>query len=93
MSVFGSEQLVGIDLTDGLVLSVSYSPISYWSFLFLFSCRLLFRLIVAITHFPSHHTVLYSRNEVVLFGFWISRRRDRALLRTSIRIIKMIPAI
>jgi hypothetical protein len=57
MSLFGTEKLAGSDVTDGLGLRVSDSPISYWRFLFLLDLGLFFRLIVAITNFAAHRAI------------------------------------
>jgi hypothetical protein len=58
MSAFSFEQLVGIDVTDGLGLGMPYSSISYWRFRFLFDWRIVVRLVVTITHLTAHRAVL-----------------------------------
>jgi hypothetical protein len=53
MSAFGFEQLVGIDVTDSLVLSVPDSSIPYWRFRFLFYWKIFVWLIIVVE--MSHH--------------------------------------
>jgi hypothetical protein len=57
MSAFRFEKLFGIDVPDGLGLSVPDSPIPYWRYWFSFGWRIVVWLVVTITHLTTHRAV------------------------------------